>query len=238
MINPNMQNFPGIPTFPGMGAMTDTLEFVKNLWGGMGIPGMNMSGANMPGMVVPTLSVEEIRKKVSDLKAVETWLELNMSMLRGTIQALEVQAATLSTLKSMGDALSATMNPTGGFGQAAQQRPAGSSSAHAPASSYGSEQRSSAEQGAPVTPTSKDEADAASLTAPLVNAAAWWNLLQDQFQQAVNTAMHAEVPAMPAVTPPKSRAGADTKADSRAGADSRGDSDAAPVAPRKRRSPK
>ena len=25
---------------PGMGAMTDTLEFVKNMWGGMNLPGM------------------------------------------------------------------------------------------------------------------------------------------------------------------------------------------------------
>jgi hypothetical protein len=231
MINPNMPNIPGMPTFPGMGAVTDTLEFVKNLWGGMGIPGMNMSGMNipgMPGMVVPTLSVEEIRKKISDLKAVETWLELNMSMLRGTIQALEVQAATIATLQSMGDALSATMSSSGGFGQGAQQKPAASSGAY-PA---GSGQRAAA---AP-EPSSRDEADAASLTAPLVNAAAWWNLLQDQFRHAVSTAMTAEMPTMPAAAPAKAKTRAESKADS--GGHSRGNSESASPPPRKRRSSK
>ena len=81
MIKPNMSNI------PGMGAMTDTLDFVKNLWGGMSVPGMGI-----PGMVMPTLSVEEINKQIADLKAVESWLTLNMNMLRGTIQALEVLA--------------------------------------------------------------------------------------------------------------------------------------------------
>jgi hypothetical protein len=214
-----------------MGAVTDTLEFVKNLWGGMGIPGMNMSGMNipgMPGMVVPTLSVEEIRKKISDLKAVETWLELNMSMLRGTIQALEVQAATISTLQSMGDALSATMSSGSAFGQGAQQKPAGSSAASSGSYSAESGQRSSATQSAPPAPSGKDEADAASLTAPLVNAAAWWNLLQDQFRHAVSTAMTAEMPAMPAAEPAKAKAKAESK----------GNSESTPHATRKRRSPK
>ncbi|HEV2611929.1 MAG TPA: PhaM family polyhydroxyalkanoate granule multifunctional regulatory protein [Noviherbaspirillum sp.] len=183
-----------MPNIPGMGAMTDSLDFVKNLWGSMGIPGMNMPGMNvssmnvpgmsMPGMVMPTLSVEEIRKKISDLKAVESWLELNMNMLRGTIQALEVQAATIATLQSMGDALSASM-------QGAQNGHANGkhkgSGADAPASGAKAAQKASS---AP-QPTGKDQADAASLTAPLVNAAAWWNMLQDQFKQAVNNAAAA-----------------------------------------------
>ena len=54
-------NMSGIP---GVGAMTDTLEFVKNLWGGMKIPGMAM----------PSLSVDEVNKQITDLKAVESWL--------------------------------------------------------------------------------------------------------------------------------------------------------------------
>src|SRR5690349_17293896 len=92
---------PQMPGMPGAGSMTDTFDFVKNLWGMMGVPGMNA-----PGMVVPTLSVEELDKKIGDLKAVESWLNVNMSMLRGTIQALEVQRATIATLKSMGESFS------------------------------------------------------------------------------------------------------------------------------------
>jgi hypothetical protein len=177
MLKPTMPNMPNIP---GMGAMTDTLEFVKNLWGGMGIPGTNLPGLNVPGMVMPTLSVDEIGKKISDLKAVESWLELNMNMLRGMIQALEVQSATISTLKSMGDALNATVNA----GTANLN-----ASAAAPAPKAGHKASLAPE------PTSKDEADAASLTAPLVNAAAWWNMLQDQFRHAVDNAMAVEMPA-------------------------------------------
>lgn len=205
MVNPNM---PQMPNIPGMGAMTDTLEFVKNLWGSMGIPGlqmphmpgmpsMAMPGLNIPGMVMPTLSVDEINKKVSDLKAVESWLGLNMSMLRSTIQALEVQAATIATLKTMGENFAATMNPM------AQEKPASAEAAPAPHNGSGGGNGSGASHAehagershlAP-EPTSKDQSDAASLTAPLVNAAAWWNMLQDQFKQAVNTAMTEAVPA-------------------------------------------
>jgi hypothetical protein len=186
MIKPNI---PGMPNFPAMGSVTDSLEFVKNLWGGMGLPGATMPGSTMPGMVMPTFSVEEIKKKISDLKAVETWLELNMNMLRGTIQALEVQAATIATLQSMGEAMSATVSSAGGLKPGGQPAASAASSA-AP--------KSEPRQSAAPEPTSKDHADAASLTAPLVNATAWWNMLQDQFKQAVTSAMTAESPTTPA----------------------------------------
>lgn len=88
---------PNMPNLPGFDAMADTMEFVKNMWGGMKPP-----ASAIPGMVMPTLSVEEINKQITDLKAVEAWLTANMNMLRGTIQALEVQSATISTLQSMG----------------------------------------------------------------------------------------------------------------------------------------
>lgn len=218
MVNPNIPNMPNMPNIPGMGAMTDTLDFVKNLWGSMGIPGMNMASMSMPGMnvagmVMPTLSVDEINKKITDLKAVESWLTLNMNMLRGTIQALEVQAATISTLQTMGETFAATMNPG-----AAKEKPAPAASA--PASPNGSSgsaggNGSNGASGAHASershhapePTSKDESDAASLTAPLVNAAAWWNMLQDQFKQAVNTAMTetASVATPPVEDKPKAK---------------------------------
>ena len=82
---------------PQMPLMNDTLDFVKNLWGSMSVP----------GITAPTLSVEELDKKINDLKAVESWLNLNMSMLRGSIQALEVQRDTIATLKSVGASLAA-----------------------------------------------------------------------------------------------------------------------------------
>jgi len=161
-------------------------------------------------MGMPTSSGEEIRKRITDMKAVESWLTLNMNMLRGTIQALEVQAATISTLQSMGESFSATM----GAGMPSSAQPsaapngAHSSSASNPGSSgnasYGANDSNAGNdpqpdekmQGAP-QPSSKDESDAASLTAPLINAAAWWSMLQDQFKQAVTGAMSTENPMSP-----------------------------------------
>src|SRR5450830_1115835 len=84
---------------PGTGSIADSVEFVKKLWG---IP----SAGALPGMLVPTLSLDDINKKIADLKAVESWLGVNMNMLRGTIQALEVQSATIVNLQSMGAILS------------------------------------------------------------------------------------------------------------------------------------
>jgi hypothetical protein len=75
---------PQMPQMPGAAVVTDTLDFVKNLWGSMSVPGMGV-----PGITAPTMSVEELDKKINDLKAVEAWLNLNTSMLRGSIQALE-----------------------------------------------------------------------------------------------------------------------------------------------------
>jgi hypothetical protein len=72
----------------------DPLSFAKKMWGGMGF--------SLPNMVTPTLNVEEIEKKVRDLKAVESWLKMNLSMLQMTIQGLEMQCVTLNAVRAMG----------------------------------------------------------------------------------------------------------------------------------------
>ena len=62
------------------------------------------AGAAMPGVgqwIAPTLDPEELDKRINDLKTVQFWLEQNARMLATTIQALEVQRMTLSTLKTM-----------------------------------------------------------------------------------------------------------------------------------------
>ena len=87
---------PQMPQMPGVGSVTDSLDFVKNLWGSMSLPGMSI-----PGLGAPALSLDDLDKKIADLKAVESWLNVNVAMLRGTVQALEVQRGTIATLKSM-----------------------------------------------------------------------------------------------------------------------------------------
>lgn len=79
-------------------AASSSMDFVKNMWGQMGF--------SLPGMVTPTFDVEEIEKRVKDLKAVEGWLKMNLSMLQMTIQGLEMQCSTLTAVKAMGDMVS------------------------------------------------------------------------------------------------------------------------------------
>lgn len=55
----------------------------------------------------PGLDVEELEKRIKDLKSVENWLNLNLNILKSTIQGLEVQHATMMALKSFGEAVSA-----------------------------------------------------------------------------------------------------------------------------------
>lgn len=78
----------------------DPMEFLKTLWGSMGF--------SLPGMVAPTLDTDELAKRIADLKAVEGWLKSNLSLLQMTIQGLEMQRATLTTLQQMSPA-----NPEG-----------------------------------------------------------------------------------------------------------------------------
>ena len=73
--------------------LPDPFEFMKSLWNPMGLP--------MPGMVAPTLDQDAVEKKIADLKSVENWLNLNLNMLRLSIQGLEMQRDTLAAMKAM-----------------------------------------------------------------------------------------------------------------------------------------
>ena len=178
---------PQMPQMPGAAVVTDTLDFVKNLWGSMSVPGMGM-----PGITAPTMSVEELDKKISDLKAVEAWLNLNTSMLRGSIQALEVQRGTIATLKSMGASLAAAITQPGAsektvfesvpYASAFFQQAAPAAPAPAP-------KPAPAPAPAPEPAAAAPDDAGSQAAAQLANPSAWWNLLQDQFKQAVSTAM-------------------------------------------------
>jgi len=58
-------------------------------------------GFSLPGMVTPTLDVDELDKRITDMKAVEGWLKMNLNMLQMSIQGLELQRAALSAVKAM-----------------------------------------------------------------------------------------------------------------------------------------
>ncbi|THF63929.1 hypothetical protein E6C76_15250 [Pseudothauera nasutitermitis] len=71
----------------------DPLDFVRGMWSNMGF--------SLPGMVTPTLDVDELDKRIADLKAVEGWLKMNLNMLQMTTQGLEMQRAAIAAVQAM-----------------------------------------------------------------------------------------------------------------------------------------
>jgi hypothetical protein len=91
------------PSAFGFGQFVPGFDFLQNL-SKNAAQAQPAAAAGMPGMaswVAPTLSVEEIDKRIQELKSVLFWLEQNTTALKATIQAMEVQKMTLSTLQSM-----------------------------------------------------------------------------------------------------------------------------------------
>ena len=62
-------------------------------------------GVPMAGMMMPTLDVSEIDKRITDMRAVENWLNMNLSLLRMAIQGLEMQKAALNAMKGAEQAM-------------------------------------------------------------------------------------------------------------------------------------
>ena len=83
----------------GFGQFVPGFDFLQNL-----AKGVAPTAAQMPNpanWIAPTLNVEELDKRISELKAVHFWLDQNSKALAATVQALEVQKMTLATLKGM-----------------------------------------------------------------------------------------------------------------------------------------
>lgn len=83
----------------GFAKFVPGFEFLQNLAKGAtdAVPQM----PNLANWVAPTLNVEELDKRIQELKAVHFWLDQNSKALGATVQALEVQKMTLATLKGM-----------------------------------------------------------------------------------------------------------------------------------------
>lgn len=185
--------------FGGLGQMFDGIDSVKRAW----------SMFNAPSALVPTLDVDELDKRIADLKAVEQWLNLNVSMLRGTIQGLEIQRGTLAAVKAFGSSFTSAM--PGGAARAETGASAPDTTADWPRSSPAkpfataatpqaapseparTRARSAASRAATEEAFAPSQSKAASAgqsgTAPGIDAGAWWNLLQGTFNQVAQAAL-------------------------------------------------
>ena len=162
--------------------MTDASSFTKL------VPGFDFlqslvkgAGAALPGIgqwVAPTLDPEELEKRIKELRTVQFWLEQNARMLGATIQALEVQRMTLSTLKTMnvqmGDLRESMQIKMPVLAPAPQAAP----------------------EPAPEPPAAPAKAAAAKTAAPtapptpgVVDPMQWWGALTKQFTELATTAM-------------------------------------------------
>ena len=155
--------------FPDFGKLVPGFDFLKNLSGQAAasappaMPGMPQLGA----WVAPTLDVEELDKRIAELKAVQFWLDQNAAALKATIQALEVQKMTLTALRGM----NVNMNE---MAQAFTARMPGAAPAPEPAAKP---------QAAPDSPAKKAEGGAA------VDPMQWWGALTQQFQSIAQAAI-------------------------------------------------
>jgi hypothetical protein len=147
-------------------------DFLQNLAKGTALPQM----PNLSNWVAPTLNVEELEKRIEELKAVHFWLDQNSKALGATIQALEVQKMTLATLKgmnfSMGDMANALKLKAADTVADGMQRMSEAATAT----------RSAAKK---VTGGGKAKEAPAGVVDPLQ----WWGALTQQFQQIAADAM-------------------------------------------------
>ena len=68
----------------------DWLEYMQKMWNPMSFP--------MPGMGMPTVNVGEVEKKIAELKALETWLTMQVGFVQMTVKTLEMQKMALESL--------------------------------------------------------------------------------------------------------------------------------------------
>jgi hypothetical protein len=84
----------------------DPMEFMRNMWSKMGF--------SLPGMVTPTLDVDELDKRIADMKAVENWLKMNLNTLQMATQGLEMQRATIAAMQAMSKVAAESGSSEGG----------------------------------------------------------------------------------------------------------------------------
>jgi hypothetical protein len=163
--------------------MADPAAFAKLVPGFDFLQGLvSNAGASVPGMsqwIAPTLDPAELDKRIRDLRTVQFWLEQNAKMIGATIQALEVQRMTLTTLQSMN-------MPVDALRESLQIRPAEPEPAAAPAPKLAS---------GPARAAKAAEAPQA------IDPMQWWGALTQQFSELAAKTLK-ELPAGTAAAAP------------------------------------
>lgn len=192
----------------GFGKFVPGFEFLQNLAGqaaGGVAQGLGKSLPQMPNLghwVAPTFNVEDLEKRIEELKAVQFWLDQNAKALGATIQALEVQKMSLATLKAMnfnlGDVANALkLKAADTVSGLTGKTPTQFAGLEIPERTYGNPTATPAPEAEPAkAPAPRKPRQSPAKAAPAAEAApgvvdpmAWWGALSQQFQQIASTAM-------------------------------------------------
>jgi hypothetical protein len=183
-----------IPGFPGfgqpdmMGKMWELMRlnpFTAAMQGGA--QSMAPSLSMMSDMFAPLTNIEEIDKRVTDMRAVEHWLKLNLNMLQSAIQALEVQRATLATLRAFGAYAQTSVENAQNAGASADKPKAAGWPMSGAAKTEAQQPEAPTSAGAEASESAAGEQGAA--PPPGFDPSGWWNVLQSQFNQLAHMAM-------------------------------------------------
>jgi hypothetical protein len=77
--------------------MNEMFDLIQKMWNPLNIP--------LPTLLTPTLDPAEIDRKITELKAVEAWLSMNLKMLQVTVQTLEMQKSGLQAISASAEAV-------------------------------------------------------------------------------------------------------------------------------------
>ncbi len=179
---------------------------IKTMFDAMEVARRSWSSMQIPSSMTPTIDPVELDKRIADLKTVEQWLVLNLNLLRGSIQALELQRAALASLQSFGEAARVAAEAATQAGsrareadhRAASSTPAGGASKARQTASRGARDRAEtlAPRGAHAHDTASPPAgEASSAWTSGIDPAAWWQTLQSQFQRVAESALAGIAPA-------------------------------------------
>ena len=209
---------------PDFSKMVPGFDFLQGL-----VKNASSAVPHLGQWVAPTLDPEELGKRIEELKTVQFWLEQNARMIATTVQALEVQRMTLTTLKTMNvqvaDLAQAFKLKDPVPSPAAPPAPAPSPAAASAAQAASRSSRASRTTGhaAPSGKPASTASKAPTAGPGVVDPMQWWGALTQQFTQLAAQALKDGAPdaAARAAGSAASTAGSPTASPSAKGGPSR-----------------
>jgi len=111
---PQPEDPPNAPAFPF--SPQDAMAFMQKMWNPFGVP---MPGFAVPGTTEPTpapaiggfpfpnpaalfatIDPAEVERKIGELKVIEGWLQMTLSMMQMSIKTMELQKASLEAMRA------------------------------------------------------------------------------------------------------------------------------------------